>query len=96
MCFLIPAASRGGGLQIAREQGRVNAEIAAPVQSAVPDIPSRPVFRGYEGIGFRKLFWSNRMTVQAVGHALWRATGTLHAKLLKIHNKLIRNQAFFS
>ena len=23
---------------------------------AVPDIPSRPVFRGYERIGFRKLF----------------------------------------
>lgn len=33
MCFLIPAASRGGGLQIAIEQGRVNAETAAPVQS---------------------------------------------------------------
>ena len=25
-------------------------------QSAVPDIPLRPVIRGYEGIGFRKLF----------------------------------------
>ena len=26
------------------------------VVSAVPDIPLLPVFRGYEGIGFRKLF----------------------------------------
>jgi hypothetical protein len=25
-------------------------------EPAVPDIPSRPVFRGYEEIGFRKLF----------------------------------------
>lgn len=24
--------------------------------TAVPDIPLLPVFRGYEGIGFRKLF----------------------------------------
>ena len=28
----------------------------AGLGSAVPDIPLRPVFRGYEGIGFRKLF----------------------------------------
>ncbi len=30
--------------------------IYADKYTAVPDIPSRPVFRGYEGIGFRKLF----------------------------------------
>lgn len=33
MGFLISAASRGGGLQIAIEQGRANAETAAPLQS---------------------------------------------------------------
>lgn len=26
------------------------------ITPAVPDISSRPFFRGYEGIGFRKLF----------------------------------------
>ena len=43
--------------------------IEEQASSAIPDIPSDPAFWGHEGIGFRKLFWSNRMTVQVVGHA---------------------------
>jgi len=46
-----------------------NCVAALGSQTAIPDIPSDPAFWGHEGIGFRKLFWSNRMTVQVVGHA---------------------------
>ena len=36
--------------------GITNLVLTAGLETAVPDIPLRPVFRGYEGIGFRKLF----------------------------------------
>ena len=36
--------------------GLVTEEIPPANIAAVPDIPLLPVFRGYEGIGFRKLF----------------------------------------
>ena len=34
----------------------VDQNVTDSLNAAVPDIPLRPVFRGYEGIGFRKLF----------------------------------------
>ena len=37
-------------------QSVLKAAVTGELTTAVPDIPLRPVFRGYEGIGFRKLF----------------------------------------
>ena len=38
------------------QDGSLGGKMGIAVYAAVPDISSRPVFRGYEGIGLRKLF----------------------------------------